>query len=178
VATQCGRPLCFRHSGASCPKRGKSCFKFDFAIRALADCRRACAGADLVLHHAALGSVPRSIEDPLACHEANVTGFVNMLVAARDAGVSRFCLRGVPLHLRRPSRAAQGGRGDRHAAPAVRRANEFYADVFARCYGLTSIGLRYFNIFGPRQDPVGGYAAVIPKWIRPVHRQRAGVHKR
>jgi UDP-N-acetylglucosamine 4-epimerase len=137
-------------------------------IRALADCRRACAGAELVLHHAALGSVPRSIEDPLACHEANVTGFVNMLVAARDAGVERFIYA-----------ASSSTYGDHPGLPKVEEvigtplspyavtkyANELYADVFARCYGMTSIGLRYFNVFGPRQDPDGAYAAVIPRWI-------------
>ena len=137
-------------------------------IRVLADCQRACAGAEFVLHHAALGSVPRSIEDPLACHEANVTGFVNMLVAARDAGVGRFVYA-----------ASSSTYGDHPALPKVEEvigtplspyavtkyANELYADVFARCYGMTSIGLRYFNVFGPRQDPDGAYAAVIPKWI-------------
>lgn len=137
-------------------------------IRDLEDCRRACAGVDYVLHHAALGSVPRSIEDPLATHEANVTGFVNMLVAARDAGVKRFIYA-----------ASSSTYGDHPGLPKVedvigrplspyavtKYANELYADVFARCYGVTSIGLRYFNIFGPRQDPDGAYAAVIPRWI-------------
>ena len=121
-----------------------------------------------MLHHAALGSVPRSIEDPLATHAANVTGFVNMLVAARDAGVARFVYA-----------ASSSTYGDHPGLPKVedvigkplspyavtKYANELYADVFARCYGLTSIGLRYFNIFGPRQDPGGAYAAVIPRWI-------------
>jgi UDP-N-acetylglucosamine 4-epimerase len=137
-------------------------------IRDLSDCRRACAGVDRVLHHAALGSVPRSIEDPLATHEANLTGFVNMLVAARDAGVARFIYA-----------ASSSTYGDHPGLPKVEEligrplspyavtkyANELYADVFARCYGVTSIGLRYFNIFGPRQDPDGAYAAVIPRWI-------------
>ena len=137
-------------------------------IRTLADCRRACAGVNLVLHHAALGSVPRSIEDPLACHEANLTGFVNMLVAARDAGVGRFIYA-----------SSSSTYGDHPGLPKVEEvigrplspyavtkyANELYADVFARCYGMTSIGLRYFNVFGPRQDPDGAYAAVIPRWI-------------
>jgi UDP-N-acetylglucosamine 4-epimerase len=121
-----------------------------------------------VLHHAALGSVPRSIEDPLASHDANVTGFVNMLVAARDAGVGRFIYA-----------ASSSTYGDHPGLPKVEEvigaplspyavtkyANELYADVFARCYGMTSIGLRYFNVFGPRQDPDGAYAAVIPRWI-------------
>jgi UDP-N-acetylglucosamine 4-epimerase len=137
-------------------------------IRALADCRRACAGADYVLHQAALGSVPRSIEEPLATHESNLTGFVNMLVAARDAGAARFVYA-----------ASSSTYGDHPGLPKVedqigrplspyavtKYANELYADVFARCYGLNSIGLRYFNVFGPRQDPEGAYAAVIPKWI-------------
>ena len=137
-------------------------------IRDLRDCRRACDGVDHVLHHAALGSVPRSIEDPLATHESNVTGFVNMLVAARDAGVKRFIYA-----------ASSSTYGDHPGLPKVEEvigrplspyavtkyANELYADVFARCYGVTSIGLRYFNIFGPRQDPDGAYAAVIPRWI-------------
>lgn len=137
-------------------------------IRRLADCRQACAGVDYVLHHAALGSVPRSIEDPIAAHEVNVTGFVNMLVAARDAGVQRFVYA-----------ASSSTYGDHPGLPKVedvigrplspyavtKYANELYADAFARCYGLTSVGLRYFNIFGPRQDPEGAYAAVIPKWI-------------
>ena len=137
-------------------------------IRDLSDCRRACAGVDRVLHHAALGSVPRSIEDPLAAHETNLTAFVNMLVAARDAGVERFIYA-----------ASSSTYGDHPGLPKVedvigrplspyavtKYANELYADVFARCYGVTSIGLRYFNIFGPRQDPDGAYAAVIPKWI-------------
>jgi UDP-N-acetylglucosamine 4-epimerase len=137
-------------------------------IRALADCRRSCAGVEFVLHQAALGSVPRSIEDPLASHEANVTGFLNMLVAARDAGVARFVYA-----------ASSSTYGDHPALPKVEEvigaplspyavtkyANELYADVFARCYGMNSIGLRYFNVFGPRQDPDGAYAAVIPRWI-------------
>jgi UDP-N-acetylglucosamine/UDP-N-acetylgalactosamine 4-epimerase len=137
-------------------------------IRALADCRHACAGVDFVLHHAALGSVPRSIDDPLACHESNLTGFVNMLIAARDAGVGRFIYA-----------ASSSTYGDHPGLPKVegvigaplspyavtKYANELYADVFARCYGVTSIGLRYFNVFGPRQDPDGAYAAVIPRWI-------------
>ena len=137
-------------------------------IRDPADCRRACAGVEYVLHQAALGSVPRSIDDPVASHAANVTGFVNMLVAARDAGVARFVYA-----------ASSSTYGDHPGLPKVedvigrplspyavtKLANELYADVFARCYGVVSIGLRYFNIFGPRQDPDGAYAAVIPKWI-------------
>jgi UDP-N-acetylglucosamine 4-epimerase len=137
-------------------------------IRDLAACRRACAGISIVLHHAALGSVPRSIEDPLVTHEVNCTGFVNMLTAARDAGVDRFVYA-----------ASSSTYGDHPGLPKVedvigrplspyavtKLANELYADVFARCYGIATIGLRYFNIFGPRQDPNGAYAAVIPRWI-------------
>lgn len=137
-------------------------------IRHLADCRRACDGVDYVLHQAALGSVPRSIEDPIATHEANISGFVNMLVAARDAKVRQFVYA-----------ASSSTYGDHPGLPKVedvigrplspyavtKYANELYADVFARCYGIHSVGLRYFNIFGPRQDPDGAYAAVIPKWI-------------
>jgi len=137
-------------------------------IRELSDCQRVCAGVDFVLHQAALGSVPRSIADPLATHAANVTGFINMLVAARDAKVGRFIYA-----------ASSSTYGDHPGLPKVegvigaplspyavtKYANELYADVFARCYGITSIGLRYFNVFGPRQDPDGAYAAVIPKWI-------------
>jgi UDP-N-acetylglucosamine 4-epimerase len=147
-------------------------------ITKLEDCREACSKPDYVLHHAALGSVPRSIEDPIATNDANVNGFVNMLVAARDARVSRFVYA-----------ASSSTYGDHPGLPKVesqigsplspyavtKYVNELYADVFHRCYGLDSIGLRYFNIFGARQDPEGAYAAVIPKWIsamirkEPVH---------
>jgi UDP-N-acetylglucosamine 4-epimerase len=137
-------------------------------IRSLGDCRRACTGVDVVLHQAALGSVPRSIEDPLATHDANLTGFVNMLVAARDAKAARIVYA-----------ASSSTYGDHPGLPKVedaigrplspyavtKYANELYADVFARCYGVNSIGLRYFNVFGPRQDPEGAYAAVNPGWI-------------
>lgn len=137
-------------------------------ICSLDDCRRSVDGADFVLHHAALGSVPRSIEDPIAANDANVGGFVNMLVASRDAGVKRFVYA-----------ASSSTYGDHPGLPkfediigkplspyaVTKYVNELYADVFARCYGTQSIGLRYFNIFGPRQDPDGAYAAVIPKWV-------------
>lgn len=130
-------------------------------------CHRACDGADYVLHQAALGSVPRSIRDPVATNAANVTGFVNMQVAARDAEVRRFVYA-----------ASSSTYGDHPALPKIedtigkplspyavtKYVNELYAGVFARCYGLESIGLRYFNVFGSRQDPNGAYAAVIPKW--------------
>ena len=136
-------------------------------IRALEDCRRACEGTDYVLHQAAVGSVPRSLADPVTTNAVNVTGFLNMLVAARDAKVVRFIYA-----------ASSSTYGDHPGLPKVedaigkplspyavtKYANELYADVFARCYGFNAIGLRYFNVFGPRQDPDGAYAAVIPKW--------------
>ena len=130
-------------------------------------CRDACAGVDIVLHQAALGSVPRSIDDPLATHHANATGFLCILVAARDAHVQRVVYA-----------ASSAAYGDSPALPkqedtigrplspyaVTKRVNELYAEVFGRCYGLASVGLRYFNVFGPRQDPDGAYAAVIPRW--------------
>ncbi len=136
-------------------------------IRNLDDCRQACEGVDHVLHQAALGSVPRSIDDPLATNGANIDGFLNMLVASRDAGVQSFTYA-----------ASSSTYGDHPGLPKVEDAigrplspyavtkyvNELYAEVFARCYGFASIGLRYFNVFGPRQDPDGAYAAVIPRW--------------
>ena len=143
-------------------------FKFiEGDIGALDDCIRACTGVDCVLHQAALGSVPRSISDPIRTNAANVTGFLNMLVAARDAGVQRFVYA-----------ASSSTYGDHPGLPKVEETigkplspyavtkyvNELYADVFARSYGFESIGLRYFNVFGARQDPDGAYAAVIPKW--------------
>lgn len=143
---------------------------FDFIqgdIRNLADCQRACAGVNYVLHQAALGSVPRSLADPIATNETNITGFLNMLVAARDAKVKSFTYA-----------ASSSTYGDHPALPKVednigkplspyavtKYVNELYASVFARSYGFETIGLRYFNVFGPRQDPNGAYAAVIPKW--------------
>lgn len=133
-----------------------------------ADCARACEGADVVLHQAALGSVPRSMVDPQATHRANATGFLNMLVAARDAGAARFVYA-----------ASSSTYGDSPQLPKVEEnigrplspyaltkyLNELYAEVFGRCYGLQTIGLRYFNVFGARQDPNGAYAAVIPRWF-------------
>ena len=137
-------------------------------IRDAATCRQACTGVDYVLHQAALGSVPRSIEDPLTTNEANITGFVNMLIAARDARVRRFVYA-----------ASSSTYGDHPDLPKIEErignplspyavtklVNELYAAVFARTYGFRSIGLRYFNIFGQRQDPDGAYAAVIPRWF-------------
>lgn len=142
-------------------------------VRDLDSCARACKGVHWVLHQAALGSVPRSIERPLDTHEANVTGFLNMLVAARDAGVRRVVYAS--------SSAVYGDHGGLPKVEAVigaplspyaasKRMNEIYADVFQRTYGTDAVGLRYFNVFGPRQDPEGAYAAVIPRWIRALIR--------
>jgi UDP-N-acetylglucosamine/UDP-N-acetyl-alpha-D-glucosaminouronate 4-epimerase len=145
-------------------------------IRSPADCARACQGVEVVLHEAALGSVPRSIDDPVASHATNVTGFLNMLVAARDAKVARFVYA-----------ASSAAYGDWPGLPKVEEQigrplspygagkymDELYADVFGRCYGLQTVGLRYFNVFGPRQDPDGAYAAVIPKWIAAMLRSEA-----
>jgi UDP-N-acetylglucosamine/UDP-N-acetyl-alpha-D-glucosaminouronate 4-epimerase len=137
-------------------------------IRDLETCRRACAGIDFVLHQAALGSVPRSVADPLTSHEVNVTGTLKMLLAARDAGVKRFVYA-----------ASSSTYGDHPELPKVEErignplspyavtkyADELYARVFGRCYGLETVGLRYFNVFGPRQDPFSQYAAVIPLFV-------------
>jgi UDP-N-acetylglucosamine/UDP-N-acetylgalactosamine 4-epimerase len=137
-------------------------------IRDLERCREACEGVEFVLHQAALGSVPRSIADPIATNANNVDGFLNMLVAARDAGVHRFVYA-----------ASSSTYGDHPELPKVedrigkplspyavsKYVNELYAGVFQRTYGLQTVGLRYFNVFGPRQDPDGAYAAVIPRWI-------------
>ena len=138
-------------------------------IRSLATCQDVCQGVDFILHEAALGSVPRSIEDPITSNESNVSGFLNMLVAACDAGVKRFVYA-----------ASSSTYGDHPGLPKVediigkplspyavtKYVNELYADVFARTYGMETIGLRYFNVFGRRQDPDGAYAAVIPRWIK------------
>lgn len=137
-------------------------------IRELADCRAACAGVRHVLHQAALGSVPRSIEDPLATHAANATGFINMLVAARDTSVTSFTYAASSsTYGDEPSLPKVEDRIGRALSPyaATKLFDEIYAEVFARCYGFKSIGLRYFNVFGRRQDPEGAYAAVIPQWI-------------
>ena len=151
---------------------------YDKDICELESCRVAVEGIDYVLHQAALGSVPRSIDDPITTNRANLDGFLNMLVASRDAKVGRFVYA-----------ASSSTYGDHPALPKVEEnigrplspyavtkyVNELYADVFARTYGMETIGLRYFNVFGPRQDPKGAYAAVIPRWIgellsgRPCH---------
>lgn len=138
-------------------------------IRKLEDCRKAVAGVEYVLHEAALGSVPRSINDPITTNEVNISGFMNMLVAARDAGVKRFIYA-----------ASSSTYGDSKTLPKVedkigrplspyavtKYVNELYADVFGKTYGIETIGLRYFNVFGRRQDPNGAYAAVIPLFVK------------
>jgi len=137
-------------------------------IQNFKNCQDACFGVDYILHQAALGSVSRSIEDPLSTNFVNVTGFLNMLLAAKEAKVKRFVYA-----------ASSSSYGDHPGLPKIEEkigkplspyavskyANELYAYVFGRIYGLQNIGLRYFNVFGPRQDPSGAYAAVIPKWI-------------
>ncbi len=147
-------------------------------IRSLETCRRALEGVDWVLHEAALGSVPRSIEDPITTNEVNVSGFLNMLVAARDAGVKRFVYA-----------ASSSTYGDSESLPKVedvigrplspyaitKYVDELYADVFARTYGVETIGLRYFNVFGRRQDPNGAYAAVIPLFVKKLIRGESPV---
>jgi UDP-N-acetylglucosamine 4-epimerase len=145
--------------------------RFEFIegdLERLADCRRATAAADLILHQGALGSVPRSIEEPLASHAANVTGTVNLLVAAREAGIKRFVYASSSsVYGDDPDLPKVESKIGNCLSPyaATKRADELYADVFCRCYGMAAAGLRYFNVFGPRQDPNGAYAAVIPKWI-------------
>jgi UDP-N-acetylglucosamine 4-epimerase len=137
-------------------------------IRNLSDCQNAVQGVDYVLHEAALGSVPRSINDPITTNDVNVSGFLNMLVASRDEGVKRFVYA-----------ASSSTYGDSEGLPKVEEVigkplspyaitkyvNELYAEIFSRTYGLETIGLRYFNVFGRKQDPNGAYAAVIPKFV-------------
>lgn len=142
----------------------------------LADCKAACAGVDYVLHQAALGSVPRSLENPIATNAANVSGFLNLLVAARDSKVARVVYAASSsTYGDNPDMPKVEDRIGRPLSPyaVTKYVNEMYADVFARCYGLESIGLRYFNVFGPRQDPNGAYAAVIPKWIDTILKNEA-----
>ncbi|MEZ5529313.1 MAG: SDR family oxidoreductase [Porticoccaceae bacterium] len=141
---------------------------YRYDIRNLKECENACKGVDFVLHQAALGSVPRSIEDPISTNQSNIDGFLNILVAARNANVKRLVYA-----------ASSSTYGDHPGLPKVedqignplspyavtKYVNELYASVFYSIYGLESIGLRYFNVFGPRQDPNGAYAAVIPRWF-------------
>jgi UDP-N-acetylglucosamine 4-epimerase len=137
-------------------------------IQDLQLCHKACRGVDHVLHQAALGSVPRSIADPIRTHASNITGFLNLLVAARDNQVKRFVYASSSSvygdHPDLPKR--EDAIGHQLSPYAVtKHVNELYAGVFASCYGIETIGLRYFNVFGPRQDPSGPYAAVIPIWV-------------
>ncbi|HEX8944324.1 MAG TPA: SDR family oxidoreductase [Gemmatimonadaceae bacterium] len=137
-------------------------------IRDLDACRAACDGVDYVLHQAALASVPRSIDDPLTNTRVNVDGFLNVLAAARDAGVRRVVYASSSAVYGDATDIPQSeDRVGRVLSPyaAAKKTNELYADVFQRTYGLQSIGLRYFNVFGRRQDPEGAYAAVIPRWV-------------
>ena len=143
-------------------------------IRDIETCHAACQGVQHVLHEAALGSVPRSIDDPLLSNSCNITGYLHMLVAARDAGVKSFVYA-----------ASSSTYGDSPELPKVedkigsplspyavtKYVDELYADVFHRCYGFSSVGLRYFNVFGQRQDPYGAYAAVIPQWFASLIKQ-------
>lgn len=137
-------------------------------IRNLSDCQKVCVGVDYILHEAALGSVPRSVVDPILTNETNISGFLNILVAARDANVKRLVYAASSStygdHLGLPKVEDRIGRPLSPYA-VTKYVNELYADTFARSYNLNSIGLRYFNVFGKRQDPSGSYAAVIPKWI-------------
>ncbi len=137
-------------------------------IRDPAACRAVCREVDVVLHQAALGSVPRSLADPLATNASNVDGFLNMLVAARDAGARRFVYAASSsTYGDEPNLPKIEERIGRPLSPyaVTKLVNELYAEVFGRCYGVSAVGLRYFNVFGPRQDPEGAYAAVIPRWI-------------
>ena len=147
-------------------------------IRNLKDCKKACDGADFVLHQAALGSVPRSINDPITSNEVNVSGFLNMLVAARDTGVKRVVYA-----------ASSSTYGDSKTLPKfedkigkplspyaiTKYTNELYADVFSKTYGMEIIGLRYFNVFGRKQDPNGAYAAVIPKFTKQLMKHESPI---
>lgn len=147
-------------------------------IRKPEDCRKAIEGMDYVLHEAALGSVPRSVNDPATTNEVNISGFLNMLIAARDAGVKRFVYA-----------ASSSTYGNSESLPKVEEVigrplspyavtkyvNELYADVFARTYGMETIGLRYFNVFGRRQDPFGAYAAVIPLFVKQLMKHESPV---
>jgi UDP-N-acetylglucosamine 4-epimerase len=147
-------------------------------IRNLEDCHKACSGIDYILHQAALGSVPRSINDPITSNDVNVSGFLNMMVAARDAKIKRFVYA-----------ASSSTYGDSEALPKIednigkplspyaitKYVNELYADIFSKTYGMETIGLRYFNVFGRKQDPNGAYAAVIPKFVMQLMKHESPV---
>ncbi len=157
------------------PERWSRFAQIDGDVCDPAACQAACHGVDLVLHQAALGSVPRSIADPGNTHASNATGFLNMLTAARDNRVQRFVYASSSaVYGDHPDLPKIEGRIGQCLSPyaATKLIDELYAGVFSRCYGLEAIGLRYFNVFGPRQDPDGPYAAVIPKWISAMlHRE-------
>jgi UDP-N-acetylglucosamine/UDP-N-acetylgalactosamine 4-epimerase len=139
-------------------------------------CRQACRGVEIVLHQAALGSVPASMDDPLKCHRSNVTGFLNMLMAGREAKTRRFVYASSSaVYGDEPATPALEKRTGRPLSPyaASKAMDELYAASFSCAFGFNSIGLRYFNVFGPRQDPEGAYAAVIPKWIAALLRREA-----
>jgi UDP-N-acetylglucosamine/UDP-N-acetylgalactosamine 4-epimerase len=148
--------------------------RFEFIeddIRDLTACQQACDGVDYVLHEAALGSVPLSMANPIRCHESNVTGFLNLLVAARDNQVARFVYASsCAIYGNDPAPAKVETNIGRPLSPyaASKEINEVYAAAFAEAYHLETIGLRYFNVFGPRQDPKGPYAAAIPKWAASI----------
>ena len=159
------------------PLIGKTNFRFvEGDIRDLDTCRKVVSGANVVLHEAALGSVPRSINDPINTNSNNIDGFLNMLVAARDAGVQRFVYA-----------ASSSTYGDSKELPKIEHnigrplspyaitkyVNELYANIFSSLYGIETIGLRYFNVFGRRQDPNGAYAAVIPLWVKALIRHES-----
>lgn len=158
------------------PEQWKNFTFYNGDIRRREDLFEPVRGADYVLHQAAIGSVPRSLKDPLAYHETNVSGFLNVLLIARDQGIRRFVYA-----------SSSSVYGDEPVLPKIeecvgaplspyavtKSVNEMYAAIFGRCYGMETIGLRYFNVFGPRQDPNGAYAAVIPKWISSMIRNEA-----
>jgi UDP-N-acetylglucosamine 4-epimerase len=150
------------------PEQWRRFHFFQGDVRDASECRRHCTNVDYVLHQAALGSVPRSIEDPISTNQHNVDGFLNMITAAKDARVKRFVYAASSStygdHPGLPKREDEIGRPLSPYAVS-KLVNELYAEVFAQVYDFKSIGLRYFNVFGPRQDPEGPYAAVIPKWV-------------
>jgi len=160
------------------PEKWRNFVRIEGDLRDKAACNQATGGVDYVLHQAALGSVPRSIANPQDSHDSNVTGFLNILDAARQNRAKRFVYASSSSvygdHPGLPKREAEIGRCLSPYA-VTKRINELYAEVFARCYSCESVGLRYFNVFGPRQDPNGPYAAVVPKWIaamiknEPIH---------
>jgi len=158
---------------AAGPDAARRCTFVEGDIADAATAARACTGVDYVLHQAALGSVPRSIADPRASHRANVDGFLEMLIAARDAGVKRFVYASSSsVYGDEPNLPKVESRVGRVLSPyaGTKAVNELYAGFFQLTYGLECVGLRHFNVFGPRQDPDGPYAAVMPKWVKALLR--------